>query len=57
MNGFLDHLIFHIASGQAFFLGSGLILLGLALSAAVKSKAVHRMFCSFFVCFVVNNPL
>jgi acyl-CoA thioesterase-1 len=39
MNGFLDHLIFHIASGQAFFLGSGLILLGLALSA-VKSKAV-----------------
>ena len=40
MNGLLDHLIFHIASGQAFFLGSGLILLGLALSALVKSKAV-----------------
>lgn len=40
MNGFLDHLIYHIASGQAFFLGGGLILFGLALSATVKSKAL-----------------
>jgi acyl-CoA thioesterase-1 len=40
MNGFLDHLIFHIASGQAFFLGSGLILLGLALSVTVKAKGM-----------------
>src|SRR5262245_33497979 len=40
MNDFMDHLIYHVASGQAFFLGSGLILLGLALSAIVKSKGV-----------------
>jgi len=29
MNSFMDHLIYHVASGQSFFLGSGLILLGL----------------------------
>jgi hypothetical protein len=40
MNDFMDHLTYHIASGQASFLGSGLILLGLALSAFVKSKGV-----------------
>jgi acyl-CoA thioesterase-1 len=39
-SGFLDHLIFHIASGQAFFLGSGLILLGLLLSVTVNSKGI-----------------
>jgi hypothetical protein len=38
MNGILDHFIYHIASGQAFFLGSGLILLGLLLSVITKSK-------------------
>lgn len=38
MDDLLDHLIYRIASGHAFFLGSALILLGLALSGAVKSK-------------------
>jgi len=36
--GWQDQLIYHIASGQAFFLGIALLLAGLGLSVAVKSR-------------------
>jgi acyl-CoA thioesterase I len=36
--GWQDQVIYHIASGQAFFVGAALILLGLALSILIKSS-------------------
>jgi len=42
--GWQDQLIYHIASGQAFFLGSALVLAGLGLSVAVKSSRLMPPF-------------
>jgi hypothetical protein len=46
--GWQDYLIYHIASGQAFFFGAILVLAGLGVSALTKSSRL-RLFRTLFV--------
>jgi acyl-CoA thioesterase-1 len=42
--GWQDHLIYHIASGQAFFVGSALVLLGLVLAIIIIKRSGFMVF-------------